>query len=185
MRGKEIPTHSWLFRHPFSSLSYGTLSWSISATLLKDSGTASRAWGIPCSQTEICLEADFETLLKDPKSWIEGAGKGWASQAHLSGWSQKTDPFPHRDLPYHTLGIWGLVASFPPWTSVQSRLETVGAEWQCSYPSLLLPLLPRSGNANTFQYPPKANIIRKINQLEEPPKFNTFPIPLTTDFGPL
>lgn len=47
-------------------------------------------------------------------------------------------------------------------------------------PSLLL----RSGNANTFQYPPKANIIRKINQLEEPPKFNTFPIPLATDLGP-
>lgn len=48
-----------------------------------------------------------------------------------------------------------------------------------------LPLLPRSGNANTFQYPPTANIIRKINQLEEPPKLNTFPIPLTPDFGPL
>lgn len=48
-----------------------------------------------------------------------------------------------------------------------------------------LPLLLRSGSTHTFQYPPKANIIRKINQLEGPPKFNTFPIPLATDFGPL
>ena len=46
-------------------------------------------------------------------------------------------------------------------------------------------LLPRSGNANALQYPPKANIIRKINQLEEPPKFNTFPVPPGTDFSPL
>lgn len=52
-----------------------------------------------------------------------------------------------------------------------------------SFPNL--PLLPRSGNASVFQYPSKANIIRKINQLEEPPKFNTFPIPPATDFGPL
>lgn len=102
---------------------------------------SSRAWGTSCSQTETCLEADFEIHLKDPKSWIEGAGKGWASQAHLSGWSQKTNPFPHRDLPYHILGIWGLVASFPPWTLVQSRLKTVGAKLQCSCP-FLLPTFP-------------------------------------------
>lgn len=45
------------------------------------------------------------------------------------------------------------------------------------------PLLPCSGNANAFQYPPKANIIRKINHWGEPPKFNTLPIPPGTDCG--
>lgn len=75
--------------------------------------------------------------------------------------------------------------SFPLRTLVQSRLKPVAAKVQ-SVPlsSPNLPLLLCSGNANTFQYPPKANIIRKINQLEEPPKFNTFPIPLATDFDP-
>lgn len=112
--------HPLLARHPLPTslyLSSRTLFWSISANLLKNSGTASGAQGTPRSQTKTCLEADFEILLKDPKSWIGGAGKGWGFQTHLSVWSQRTDP-PHTgtcctiDLGYGALWLLFSTSNF-------------------------------------------------------------------------
>lgn len=168
LKSKETPTLSWLVRCHFPPcLSYRTLSWSISANLLKNSGIASRAQGTPHSQTKTCLEADFEILLKEPKSWIGGAGKGWGFQAHLSIWSQRTDP-PHTGTCCTiNLGhgaLWLLFSTSDLSTKQAQacgRRSAVCAPLFSQPPSLPL----RSGNANTFQYPPKANIIRKINQL--------------------
>lgn len=168
LKSKETPTLSWLVRCPFPSL-----------PLLQDpvlvhlSQSSQEFWdsfkgtGYPHSQTKTCLEADFEILLKEPKSWIGGAGKGWGFQAHLSVWSQRTDP-PHTGTCCTiNLGhgaLWLLFSTSDLSTKQAQacgRRSAVCAPLFSQPPSLPL----RSGNANTFQYPPKANIIRKINQL--------------------
>ncbi|KAF5918057.1 hypothetical protein HPG69_015938 [Diceros bicornis minor] len=65
--GNGTRTEGEIHKDRAKSCNLMTLSWSISASLLKDSGTASRALGTPPSQTETWLGAS-ETLLKDTES---------------------------------------------------------------------------------------------------------------------
>lgn len=113
------------------------------------------------------LGANSKTLLWDSDGRSRrGLGPSWGP---LRSEPSSTGTCPTFNLVFGTMApsptpLWTLDFDTKPTRAYSHQ----SAEHLGPLPSPNCPLLPQSGDAEAFQYPPKANIIRKINQQRSP-----------------